>query len=246
MNASEAAAAPLPAAPAPAPAAPPMPFWGYKHFGGLLSGFTAGILAIVIPLLNKDIHFMGVGLCALGALNAYLLSLMNRSLMGAIAGLNGGFLLGLISYGAVALLASDPAANDPEVFPRLLNPLLFAALCPLLGTGPLAIAMFFQQNRPKGAFLRLLLAVVGGAMGAAAGLVVYGMTSTLINDVMNWSASDAVPLVLGFAAAGYVLFRLQVIFLLETNSGDSVERPAIEEPDPLAPRPRRTGADDEP
>lgn len=223
-----------------------MPFWGYKHLGGLLSGFTAGVLSIVIPMLNKDIHFMGVGLCALGALNAYLLALINRSLMGALVGLNGGFVLGLISYGAVALLASDPAANDPEVFPRLLNPLLFAALCPLLGTGPLAIAMFFQQNRPKGAFLRLLLAVIGGAMGAAAGLVVYGMSSTLITDVLNWSQSDAVPLVLGFGAAGYMLFRLQVVFLLETNSGDTVERPGLDESDPLAPKLRPAGADDEP
>ena len=73
-----------------------MPFRGYKHLGGLLAGFVAGLLAVAIPLLSKDIHFMGVGLCALGALTSYLLALLNRSLLGAIMGLNGGFLLGLV------------------------------------------------------------------------------------------------------------------------------------------------------
>lgn len=223
-----------------------MPFKGYKHLGGLLSGLTAGILAVVVPLLNKDIHFMGVGLCALGALNAYLLSLMNRSIMGAIAGLNGGFLLGLISYGVVALFASDPAETNAELMPRIYNPLLFAALCPLLGAGPLAIAMFFQQNRPKGLILRLLLATIGGAMAAAAGLVVTGMSSTIFSDVLGWSSADYLPLILGFTTAGYVLFRTQILFMLESASGDNVERPGMDEGSPAAEPPKRSNRDDEP
>lgn len=231
-------AAPAPDAGEPLPLR--MPFRGYKHLGGLLAGCVAGLLAVAIPLFSKEIHFMGVGLCALGALTSYLLALLNRSLLGAIIGLNGGFLLGLVSYGAVAFFAADPAEPSSELMPRIYSPFLFAALCPLLGAGPLMIAMFFQARRPRGLLLRLLLATIGGAMAAAAGLVLFGMSCSLLEAFYPESfAAENLPLVLGFTTAGYVLFRLQVLFMLETASGDKVERPAMEQG-------AHTGRDDEP
>lgn len=210
-----------------------MPFRGFRHLGGLVAGLTAGGMAVAIPWLNEGTPGLAVGLCMLGALNAYLLALLNRSLSGVLFSVLGGFLLGLASFGALSFGASGAALPlEPEVLPRIYNPLLIASLCPLLGAGPLALAMFFQEHRPRGLVLRLFLGAVGGALAACAGLAVFGLLSSLAEGV-----PEGVGLVLAFTCADYLLFRWQVLFLLESAGGERAEHPAREPTE---------GPDDEP
>jgi len=201
------------------------PFPGYKHAAGLLSGLTAGVLAMLMEHFVADVQFMGVGLCTLGALHSYVLSLQNRSLSGSLLALNGGFLLGVMSYGLVAFFASDPAQLNPGLVPRLANPLLFLALCPLLGTGPLLLVLFFQEARPRGTVMRLFLGTVSVAFAAAAGLVAYNVLADFGVGGSETLWSEHLARAGGFAMAGYVLFRLHLLCLWESASGDTVQSP---------------------
>ena len=218
-----------------------MPFRGYKHAAGLLAGLTAGVLSYAIEKIYPDIPFMGVGLCTLGALHTYLLSLMNRSLAGSLVALNGGFFLGVLGYGLVALFASE-AAPEPGLMPRITNPFLFVAICPLLGIGPMLLVLFFQKNRPRGVIPRLFLGAVAGIMAAAAGLVAYNLFNDFGIGGTDGELSDTPARIAGFAAAGYVLFRLHLLFLLESAGGDAAQRSEPSAPASAAP----ASKDDEP
>ncbi|MCZ7644735.1 MAG: hypothetical protein M5U26_05550 [Planctomycetota bacterium] len=240
-------AAPLPEA----PGGPKLPFAGFKHWAGLAGGATAGLLALLVAYADPRTPALAVGICSLGALDAYLLSLVNRNLAGSILACIGGFLIGLVGVGLPALLA-DPAGGEADLEHRILVPALLVLAPVLVGSGPLALTMLFQRDRPRGFLMRLLLGTVAGVMAALSGLVVYGMLDSVFDAL-----PDGAILVLAFVAANYVLFRLQLLCLLEATRGDDVQRPGFVEaeagdgraPEPslLAdPRPDAERPDDEP
>lgn len=239
-------------APAPSSAAPSvrLPFAGYKHLCGPLAGATAAALAAVIHGMDPGTPLLFVALCTLGALNAYFLALLHRSLTGTLVAVAGGFLLGLLGYlaneaGSAPLKVPTPGATGLDALlaqPQLaIHPVLFVLLCPVLGAGPVALTMYFMRPRPYGMLVRMLLAAFCGGLAAVAGLVCFGFGAIFLRGLPLWA-----QLGMGLVGADYLLFHLQVLCLVESTTGDRAQRPALDEPDPNAPRPVTTGADDEP
>lgn len=223
-----------------------LPFRGFKHWGGPLAGLSAGALAVLVAWIDPKTPFLAVGLCVLGALNAYLLSLINKSLIGSIVAVLGGFAVGLVGVGLPTFLADLDAGAD-DLAQRVMVPVLLFFAPILVGTGPLLLAMLFQIDRPRGFLVRLLLGTAAGLLAAICGLVVYGMLDSLFDAL-----PDGLISVAAFTAANYVLFRLQVLCLIESAGGDNVLRPGYVDPaddtPASAPPPSASAAqaDDEP
>lgn len=239
-----------PQSPAPAVPAARLPFPGYKHLCGPLAGLTAAALAAIIHGMDPGTPLLFVALCTLGALNAYFLALLHRSLTGTLVAVAGGFLLGLLGYlaneaGSAPLQAPAPGATGLDALlaqPQLaIHPVLFLLLCPTLGAGPVALTLYFMRPRPYGVLVRLLLSAFCGALAAVAGLVCFGFGAIFLRELPMWA-----HLGLGLVGADYLLFHLQVLCLVESTTGDRAQRPALDDPDPNAPRAVSTGADDEP
>lgn len=243
---------PVPAAPGPEAVPVRLPFAGYKHLCGLLAGATAAALAAIIHGMDPGTPLLFVALCTLGALNAYFLALLHRSLTGTLVAVAGGFLLGLLGYlanevGSAPLRMPPPGGGGSGLEallaqPQLaIHPVLFLLLCPMLGAGPVVLTMYFMRPRPYGVLVRLLLAAFCGGLAAVAGLVCFGFGAIFLRGLPLWA-----QLGMGLVGADYLLFHLQVLCLVESTTGDRAQRPALDDPDPNAPRPVSTGGDDEP
>jgi len=211
-----------------APPAPvPMPFPGFKHLAGLLSGLAASLFGLAVHAADPKLPALAVAICVLGTANAYLLSLVTRSLGARIVATVGGGLLGILSFAAMHWAVNE-GTSSASMISQVTIPILFLAFCPLLGLGPLMLVMPFMERHQSGVVIRLLLGLFGAGMAAMIAVVIYGILDSVAAEL-----SPYIGLPLAFVASNYVLFSAQLKALLEnplppqtvagTNEANSIQ-----------------------